>query len=222
MCLSRAALRALAVVLAAGLVLAVSTARADEDDDSPSPWHLDVDVGYGRSEVQFVVPASYAGACDAVTAVPAGTPPESIPAAPAACAIPSTSIDLVRTTIGVGHGGFTLEASMMFDRSALDDSRSGLGEPYLAWSAGVRLDSSSTSFFALTFRFAYVRRETTGIAGEGGRASIGILLRLMPSIIVYGEASIDATTVPSWMSDGGALFSYTSWLAGGVRFELGH
>jgi len=217
---SSCALRSAIALLASGLVLA-STARADDADDSPSPWHFDVDVSYGRSEVRFVVPASYAGACDAVTAAPAGTPPEALPSPPAACALPKTSVDVMRGTLGIGHGGLTLEASLVIDRSVFDGNASG-SEPYLAWSAGVRLDSSWTSAFALSFRFAYVRRESTGIAGEGGRAGIGLLLRPAPWLVLYAEAAIDATTVPAWMNDGGALFSYTSWLGGGLRFELGH
>jgi hypothetical protein len=217
---------ALSLVLAAGLALTVSAARADDvraeaDDDTPSPWHFDLDVGYGRSEVRFVVPASYAGACDAVTALPPDTPPELIPAPPAACALPNATVDVMRGSIGLGHGGFTLEASLVLDRSVFDGSKS-TAEPYLAWSAGVRLDTSWTSIFALTFRFAYVRRESTGLAGEGGRAGVGLIVRLAPWLVLYGEASIDATTVPSWMSDGGALLSYTSWLGGGTRFEFGH
>ena len=216
--------RTIALLCAAGLVLAASTARADDDDDddSPSPWHVDVDLSYGPSDVRFVVPASYAGVCDAVTAVPAGTPPEAVPAAPAACGLPETTVDVARGTVGVGHGGVTVEASLVLDRSVFDASVGGASEPYLAWSAGVRFDSSWTSVLALSFRFAYVRRESTGLAGEGGRAGVGIVLRMIPWLVLYGEASIDATTVPSWMNDGGALFSYTTWLGGGMRFEFGH
>ncbi len=233
----RDTLGATALVLAAGLVLTASIALADDsrddsrsedsrsedssDDDSPSPWHFDVDLGYGRSEVRFAVPASYAGACDAVTVLPPDTPPELVPTPPVACALPNTTVDVMRGTLGVGNGGFTFEASLVVDRSVFDGSGS-TSEPYLAWSGGVRLDTSWTGVFAFQFRFAYVRRESTGIAGEGGRAGMGLIVRLVPWLVLYGEASIDLTTVPAWMSDGGALFSYTSWYGGGLRFEFGH
>ena len=54
------------------------------------------------------------------------------------------------------------------------------------------------------------------------RAGMGLIVRLVPWLVLYGEASIDLTTVPAWMSDGGALVSYTSRYGGGLRFEFGH
>ena len=214
-------LTALALVLALGVRPARADAPQRDEDDESSPWHVDVDVGYGRSKVRFVVPASFAGACEPVT-TPPEVPPEALPAPPTGCTLPETTVDLLRGTLGVGHGGFTFEGSVQLDRRALAGESGGPIGPYLAWSAGVRLETSWTGLFALSFRFAYVRRETRGLEGDGGRASIGTLIRLTPWLVVYGEAAIDLTGVPGWMEDGGVLLAYTTWFGGGLRFEFGH
>jgi len=214
--------------LALVLLQAAATARADApprpgQEPPPSPWHFDLDVGYGKSAIDFVVPASFAGLCEPVTetpGVPPEVPPKALPMPPAGCTLPKQELSLLRTTLGLGHGGFTFEGSVHTDSRFL--GAEGTTAPYLAWSAGVRLDTSWEGLFALSFRFAYVRRETRGLEGEGGRTSIGTLIRLAPWLVIYGEAAVDLMTVPAALRDAGVLFSYTSWFGGGLRFELGH
>jgi hypothetical protein len=214
-----------ALTLALLFTAGVEGVRADApprpgDEPPPSPWHFDLDVGYGKSAVDFVVPASYAGLCEPVVAPSPDVPPDALPMPPAGCTLPKRELGLLRTTLGLGHGGFTFEGSVHTDARFL--GADGETAPYLTWSAGVRLDTSWDGLFALSFRFAYVRRETRGLEGEGGRASIGTLIRLAPWLVIYGEAAVDLMTVPAPLRDAGVLFSYTSWFGGGLRFEFGH
>jgi hypothetical protein len=211
--------------LALVLLQATATARADAPprpgtEPPPSPWHFDLDVGYGKSAVDFVVPATYAGLCEPIMAPSPGVPPDALPMPPEGCTLPKQELSLLRTTLGLGHGGFTFEGSVHTDARFL--GAEGTTAPYLTWSAGVRLDTSWDGLFALSFRFAYVRRETRGLEGEGGRASIGTLIRLAPWLVIYGEAAVDLMTVPAPLRDAGVLFSYTTWFGGGLRFEFGH
>ena len=58
---------------------------------------------------------------------------------------------------------------------------------------------------------------TGAYAGEGGRGGLGLLVRPFDLVAVYGEASLDVTTVPDSLNDLGTAFSYSYFLGGGLR-----
>ena len=176
-----------------------SGARADDDEDL-SPWRLELDAAYGVSGVRFfTVGAVVSDLC----------PPD-------ACTMPVSpegfDAHVARATAGIGFGVITLEASVAAPVS-------GTAVAYIPWSAGLRLDTSWTDLIAVFFRFAYVGR-WGDLEGEGGRAAIGLLLRPIQAIVLYGEASADVTSVPGELRAQGALFSYATFLGGGARFAF--
>jgi len=186
-------------VLTVSLV-AVGPTSARADDEDLSPWRLELDAAYGVSSVDFfTVGAVVSDLC----------PPD-------ACATMATptgfDASMARATAGLGFGVVTLEASVAAPIE-------GTSAAYIPWTLGLRLDTSWTDLIAVFFRFAYVGR-WGAIPGEGGRAGIGLLLRLVQEIVLYGEASADVTTVSEEMRAQGALFSYASFLGGGARFSF--
>jgi hypothetical protein len=155
-------------------------------------------VAYAQHEVAFVSATDFVPLC--------AEPP---------CDVADFAAPLFRGAIAVAHAGFALEASLGVPLGLPDD------RPLVVWSAGVRIDTGWDAFLSLMFRFAYVRR-WGDLEGEGGRAGIGIQIRPVQAIAGYAEASIDATTVPTVMNDAGTLFSYSTFLGGGLRLSFGH
>lgn len=179
------------------------------EDEAPSPFHVDFDLGYSETRTRFFV-ASDAVDCpeglESVCAEFVDDPPE-------------VDAQTLRGTIGVGFGILTLEGSAMLPvQQHVQGEGAHIGS---VLSAGLRIDTGWQSIIALSFRFAYVHR-TGDYEGEGGRAGIGLLVRPTQMLSIYGEASVDATTVPETMSDRGAIFSYATMFGGGLRLAFGH
>ena len=59
------------------------------------------------------------------------------------------------------------------------------------------------------------------IEGKGVGLAAGLRVRATDGLVFYGEAGIDASTVPVSMNESGMLFSYAARLAGGVRVAFG-
>lgn len=180
-------------LLALGLALP-SAVRAE---DAPSPWHVDLDVSYGRDEVGFVgapIPDSVCG----------GTP----------CAPEGTIARSLRIGVGLGHAGFTLEGSLSGRIGSADGGHAVL-------SAGIRADTGWDAPVSLFFRFAYVRR-VAGLEGEGGRTGMGLAVRPLVGLALYGEVSADVTSVPHAMNEIGTFLSWSTFVGGGARLSFGH
>lgn len=186
----------------------VAATRVLEDDD-PSPFHVDFDLGYSETRTRFFVasdavdcPEGLETVCDEYVEDP-----------------PAVNAQTLRGTVGVGFGILTLEGSAMLPvQQHVQGEGAHIGS---VLSAGVRIDTGWQSIVALSFRFAYVHR-TGDYEGEGARAGVGLLVRPTQMLSIYGEASVDATTVPASMSERGAIFSYATMLGGGLRLAFGH
>ena len=168
---------------------AAGVARA-EDDEGPSPWHLALDAGYGRSRAGFLGLGSV-------------TPEEAHVSQPPA----ERDHDTVRLSAALGVAGLALEGTATLS----------LGEQaYVAWAAGVRLETSWDGPLSVAFRFAYVERAGDA-PGRGGRVGIGLSVRPFLALALYADASAEATTPTDALRESGTLFAYALSWTGGAR-----
>jgi hypothetical protein len=169
---------------------------SEEPDEGPKTFHLDADASLGLVSVRFVSPADV---------IPALCPTDE----------PCDALDfdsmVLRGFVGIGLGGFTLEAGLELP---LDSDKS-----FYAWTAGVRVDTSTESWVSIQVRIAYVSREGD-LSGMGARGSAGLVVRPFSWGQIYGEASADVTSVPQSMNEAGTLFSYSYFFGGGLRFSF--
>lgn len=159
-------------------------------------WHLDVDATYLRGSVHYLT-------------VPAPNPQCVV----MDCRVEGVDrMDVARATLGIGYGTLTLEGAVAFPARE--------PAPYRALSAGIRLQTSADAVIALALRFAYVWSEVRGIDGQGGRAAAGFVMRFHAGFQLYGEASIEASSVPRSLRETGTLLSYTPLVGAGWRMSL--
>lgn len=177
-------------VLTALIGANAGVARAD---DEPSPWHLALDAGYGRARVGYLGLANVA---------PADAPIEQPPQ--------DANLETLRLSAALGLAGLALEGSATIS----------LGQQaYVAWAAGVRLETSWQAALSVAFRIAFVER--TGTApGRGGRIGIGLSLRPVLPVALYADAFAEATTPPAALRDAGTWLAYALVWTGGVRFAF--
>ncbi|MFW6197503.1 MAG: hypothetical protein ACOC5B_01430 [Myxococcota bacterium] len=166
----------------------------DEDEDEPFPLHFDFEGAWARQAVRFFSPPDALSPCSD-------------------CFQPADfHHDLIRFTAGLGWGVFTLEGSVAVPPQREASSGMWVG----TWSAGFRVDTSSTALFSAFFRGAYLQRWGT-IPGKGGRVAVGAQVRPVRQFVIFGEGSIDAATVPSFMNSAGTIFSYSMSFTFGGR-----
>ncbi|MEM9192134.1 MAG: hypothetical protein AAGF12_23380 [Myxococcota bacterium] len=196
-------MRSFATLALALLIPSGAMAQAEAAEESTgflSGLHVDLDLAMAETRVKFVGAETVVpGLCDSLTG----------------CDNYDFSAVMMRGTLGVGFTGLVLEGSVDYPVSG-----EVLSNRYFVWSVGVRVDTSDDSWLSLHFRFHYVNRWGE-LTGTGGRAGIGLVIRPFRWIAAYGEASADVTTVPGEMNDAGTLFSYSTFLGGGVRLYLG-
>lgn len=191
---------ALATIVAAPGVTKAQEEAAEDTGGPLSEIHVDLDFAIADSGVKFVGPETVVPAlCEGLSR----------------CDNYDFDATMLRGTLGVGLTGLTLEGSIDYPISGSD-----LSNRYLVWSVGVRIDTSDDSWLSLHFRFHYVNRWGE-LTGSGGRAGIGLVLRPFKWVGAYAEASADVTSVPTEMNDAGTLFSYSTFLGGGIRVYLG-
>lgn len=170
------------------------------EDESPSAFRLELGVGWSRAVRRFMSVATVAGeACEGRSG---------------ACRRPaSATLPMVRGTAGLGLGALTLEGSVAVPVGGEATSST--------WTGGIRIDTSTDAVLSAFFRFAYVHRRGE-LAGQGGRFGIGAQIRPGVSwLTLFGEAALQASSVPGYMNDRGALFAYTTWLGFGARLAFG-
>jgi hypothetical protein len=179
------------VALAAAFLLCAPPAFA-----RATRWHLDVDVTYLRGALRyFTVPV----------------PTEQCLLGD--CSMPSLApLHLARPTVGLGYGVLTIEAGVAFPVK--------VKAPYLAWSAGFRLETSTEAPIAIVLRAAYQRTRIEGGAGHGGRIALEFLLRFHPGFQVYAEGAFEVSSVPASLHAYGTYFSYASMVGLGLRMSL--
>jgi hypothetical protein len=158
-------------------------------------WHLDVDAAYLRGSLRYF------------------DLPVPVPQCEGGCTIPRIdSLHVARTGVGLGYGILTLEGSVSFPVK--------YRSPYLAWSAGFRVETSSEAPIALAFRFAYLETTINNVAGRGGRGGLSFLIRFHPGVVVYAEGTIEAHSVPRSVQAYGTYLSYASMVGCGMRMSL--
>lgn len=182
---------AMAFFALASTLVAAPVAADEGDDDSLSPFHVSIDVAWVRAKVRFFSTSDVLPTCFEEVCGPEGF-----------------DTAMMRGAIGLGIGGLTLEATMA---KAMETDF----EHYV-WSAGLRLDTSYRGVVSLMIRGAYIERWGE-IGGRGGRFGAGLQLRFIRQIVLYAEGSVDITTVSESMGNQGALFSYATYIAVGMR-----
>lgn len=177
-------------LLALASCLVPAPVAADDGDDL-SPFHLSLDVSWVRAKVRFFSTSDVLPTCFEEVCGPQGF-----------------DTAMMRGAVGIGVGGLTLEASMA---KAFETDF----EHYV-WTAGLRLDTNYRGVVSLMIRGAYLER-WGAIEGRGGRFGAGLQFRFIRQIVLYAEGSVDVTTVPESMGNQGALFSYGTSIAVGIR-----
>lgn len=198
--------RLLPPLLALAIAGPAAAARADDGEGVDAPdgipaVRLELGLSAARSVMRFLSTAQVAaGACEA---------------AGVECSAPaSLTAPAVVGTVGLGLGRLTLEGSVaMPTRDQVQHS---------TWTGGVRIDTSLDAILSVFFRLAYVQRRGGGVPGKGGRLGLGLQVRPGVSwLVLYGEAALQATSVPPPLRDTGTVLAYTTWLGGGARFAFG-
>lgn len=164
------------------------------------PWHFDLDAAIGSTTVHFVTPTDFANMC----------PPPEI----AACGVPNIAEAAFRGTVGMGYKGFTIEGGYTLGLE-------GAPTPsYRVLNIGIRLDTSWDGLFSLFFRFSAAHR-MGDVGGDGAHAGVGLLARPHQMFAIYGEISADITTGVAFNEGQTPIFSYATFLVGGIRFSIG-
>ncbi len=178
-------------------LLTPAAALAEEGEEAQRDFYLDLDVSMLQLDLGFLQTNDFVSTC----------------APGASCGFQGLTDLAVRGGAAVGVGGTALEATMT--------TLVGDGSPPLAvFSGGVRFDTSREAVVSVQIRLAYVYR--WGLAeGMGGRAGLGLVIHPVWWLAGYAEASAEITTVPTEMNALGALFSYTTYLGGGLRLSFG-
>lgn len=179
-------------------------APADEppaaEEPSRSAFRLELGLGWSRAVTRYMSVAPAAGERCELAGVACGGPR-------------STTVPTVRGTAGVGIGALTLEGSVAVPVRGETASST--------WTGGIRIDTSTDAVLSVFFRFAYVHRRGE-LSGQGGRFGLGVQIR--PGVrwlTLFGEAALQASSVPTYMNDRGTLFAYTTWLGFGARLAFG-
>lgn len=182
--------------LACLLALGTVPVLPRESEARATRWHADVDTAYLRGVLGYVaqplpLPQCAAGAC-------------TLPAVP--------ELHVVRLGGAIGYGVFSLEVSHSIPVK--------FAVPYVVWSAGFRLESSTEAPIGLALRCAYLETHINRVYGRGGRAGLSFLLRFHPGVVLYAEAQIEVSTVTAAYVETGTLLSYTPTVGGGLRMSL--
>lgn len=175
--------------------LAPAERAAAEPREEPSPWHLALDATVGRTRTGFVGLATLVPDSPGVDVAP---PPRH------------QERDVVRLLAALGLAELALEVGATLS----------LGQrPYVAWSAGVRIETSWRAPLAVAFRFAFVERAGDA-PGRGGRAGIALAIRPFLPVSLYAEATADVTNAPAQLRDEGTLVAYALSATGGIRLSF--